>query len=250
MNDMKRCGRRLLTAFPSCFLSDGVRNISNCLSIGEKIDRRSEGLYELAQSKGWWDGKRPFNWKDSMSEAGSGNLGSADIRMEKGRKLLLKFSDANQFDAFSMMKVLRDEESLICRPTWDKSHRCPTAASQVSLLKAGNDPTHFFTGIPNPQVALFKPIPSWKSMNERGFLSKFTKSGISFPSKAENVTEYAHELYKCHFNADLRNNEKLIALLRNEEKVLLGKIKSNEANSEEFTFDDIVRKEMEFYAVK
>ena len=37
------------------FLSlDGVRNISNLLSIGTKIDAMSDGLKEYATENGWW----------------------------------------------------------------------------------------------------------------------------------------------------------------------------------------------------
>ena len=46
------------------FYSDGFRNISNCMSIGTKIDLMSNGLKEKAQNDGWWDGETTFNWTE------------------------------------------------------------------------------------------------------------------------------------------------------------------------------------------
>ena len=45
----------------------GYRNISNELSIGTVIDRKSRGLEEYARDQGWWDGQTPFNFKDIFS---------------------------------------------------------------------------------------------------------------------------------------------------------------------------------------
>ena len=51
------------------FYSDRFRNISNCMSIGTKIDLMSNGLKENAQNEGWWDGKTSFNWTEVIGEA-------------------------------------------------------------------------------------------------------------------------------------------------------------------------------------
>lgn len=56
--------------------SEGVRNISNQLSIGTKIDAMSEGLKEYAQSKGWWqpeDGD--FDFAKAFSAPTGGECG-------------------------------------------------------------------------------------------------------------------------------------------------------------------------------
>ena len=41
---------------------EGVRNISNQLSIGTKIDKMSDGLQDHAKSKGFWDGNGDFHF--------------------------------------------------------------------------------------------------------------------------------------------------------------------------------------------
>ena len=43
-------------------IAGGVRNISNQLSIGTKIDKMSEGLQDHAKSKGFWDGNGDFHF--------------------------------------------------------------------------------------------------------------------------------------------------------------------------------------------
>ena len=43
-------------------VAGGVRNISNQLSIGTKIDKMSEGLQDYAKSKGYWDGNGDFHF--------------------------------------------------------------------------------------------------------------------------------------------------------------------------------------------
>ena len=54
----------LSRVFFNVFYSDQFRNISNCMSIGTKIDLMSNGLKEKAQNEGWWDSKTTFNWTE------------------------------------------------------------------------------------------------------------------------------------------------------------------------------------------
>ena len=46
--------------------TDGVRNISNNLSIQTSIDLMSDGLKELAKEKGYWNGEGEFNFAKSF----------------------------------------------------------------------------------------------------------------------------------------------------------------------------------------
>ncbi|ROT85330.1 Secernin-2, partial [Penaeus vannamei] len=73
-------------------VKSGYRNISNALSIGTKIDKMSEGLKELAQEKGWWDGSGDFNF----SEAYGASQDAGQERKECGEKLLAKFSEGGE----------------------------------------------------------------------------------------------------------------------------------------------------------
>ena len=68
----------------------GYRNISNALSIGTKIDKMSDGLKELAQEKGLWDGSGDFDFASAYGATGS------DGRKECGEKLLAQFSEGGK----------------------------------------------------------------------------------------------------------------------------------------------------------
>ncbi|KAK7077904.1 Secernin-2, partial [Halocaridina rubra] len=68
-------------------IKSGYRNISNALSIGTKIDKMSDGLKELAQEKGWWDGSGNFDFASAYGSFGS------DGRKESGEMLLKKLSE-------------------------------------------------------------------------------------------------------------------------------------------------------------
>ena len=43
-------------------LTGGVRNISNCMSVGTSIERMHSGLKAHAVAQKWWDGKSEFDW--------------------------------------------------------------------------------------------------------------------------------------------------------------------------------------------
>jgi len=111
-------------------VESGCRNISNCLSIGTKVDLCSEGLKVLAREKGWWNGDEPFHWASVLGGGACGELENPDSRWMCGRKLLEEKAKEGKFMVEDMMQVLRDEKSGINRPAGD----FPTAASQVSTL--------------------------------------------------------------------------------------------------------------------
>jgi len=133
----------------------GCRNISNCLSIGTKVDVCSKGLTELAREKGWWDGVEPFNWATVLGGGAIGELESPDSRWRCGKKLLEEGAVQVKFRVEDMIRILRDEKSGINRPGGD----FPTAGSQVSSLGFGTArPCHWFTATPGPSVSVFKPF--------------------------------------------------------------------------------------------
>ena len=123
-------------------VESGCRNISNCLSIGTKIDLCSQNLKNDAKSKGWWDGKEAFHWAKVMGGDACGELKNPDSRWRCGKTLLENGAQSKLFRIENMMEVLRDETSGINRPGGD----FPTAASQVSSL-GGNGlvPCHWMT---------------------------------------------------------------------------------------------------------
>ncbi len=58
--------RQMLTSGQHA-LSAGVRNISNQLSIGSKIDKMSAGLQDYAKEKGYWSGEGTFDFASCFS---------------------------------------------------------------------------------------------------------------------------------------------------------------------------------------
>lgn len=116
------------------------------MTITTKIDRKSDGLFEFAQSKGFWDGKvgfifsfasvpfklnvsifkSEFNFAEVFS--GSKNVGSK--RLESGDDLLALHTASNNFKQTDMFNILRDTDSDICR-SCDSDF--PTQGSQVRL---------------------------------------------------------------------------------------------------------------------
>lgn len=64
------------------------RNISNCLSIGSKIDRMSLGLKQTALDKGFWDGVEPFDFAKVFQDPEHNDRD----RLEAGKRLLAEHS--------------------------------------------------------------------------------------------------------------------------------------------------------------
>jgi hypothetical protein len=78
------------------FNTGGVRNISNCMSIGTRIDRMSNGLKEKCLSEGWIEEGKEFNWKEVIGEPGIGfpsRLKSAEARFCAGERMLKELSN-------------------------------------------------------------------------------------------------------------------------------------------------------------
>eukprot|EP00092_Neocalanus_flemingeri_P093404 GFUD01118711.1.p1 GENE.GFUD01118711.1~~GFUD01118711.1.p1 ORF type:complete len:403 (+),score=147.85 GFUD01118711.1:56-1264(+) len=133
----------------------GCRNISNCLSIGTRVDLCSRGLMETAKENGWWNGVEPFNWAIVLGGGASGELENPDSRWRCGKNLLEENAKLGKFRVEDMMEVLRDEKSGINRPGGD----FPTAGSQVSSLGCGTARAcHWLTATLAPSRSVFKPF--------------------------------------------------------------------------------------------
>ncbi|XP_076461075.1 secernin-2-like [Babylonia areolata] len=138
-------------------VTEGVRNISNELSIGTKIDRSSANLVEEAKKRGLYkDDMGPFHFTKVFSENGS----QTSFRYRHGLKMLKDLSSSGGFGARDMFKILRDEESGICM----KDGSFVSTGSQVSVLSPASSaacPTpccHWFTATPNPITSIYKPF--------------------------------------------------------------------------------------------
>ncbi|XP_013781410.1 secernin-1-like [Limulus polyphemus] len=136
-------------------ITSGHRNISNTLSIGTKIDLMHDHLKEYAQSSGLWD---PNQGDLNFCQVFGDHNETDTKRFNCGKNLLSKLSASGEFGISSMLTVLRDSDSEICR---GPVHTYPTASSQVSVITSVNSPRpccHWFTGTPDPCHSIFKPF--------------------------------------------------------------------------------------------
>ncbi|XP_002712343.2 secernin-3 isoform X2 [Oryctolagus cuniculus] len=131
----------------------GVRNISNQLSITTKINREHPDVKNYAKQKSWWDGKKEFDFAAVYSYLDTAKMMTSSSRYCEGYKLLNKHKGNITFE--TMMEILRDKPSGI-----NMEGEFMTTASMVSVLP--QDPSlpciHFFTGTPDPERSVFKPF--------------------------------------------------------------------------------------------
>ena len=130
-------------------VKDGIRNISNNLSIRTDFDLAREGLVDYALEKNYSLSKNEFDFARSFSET-SFFEPSPYTREGYGFQFLDNISP--NIDFRTMMDVLRDHSRGICM-----HGAIRTTASQVSWLK--NDyHLHWFTLSPHPCISVFKPF--------------------------------------------------------------------------------------------
>ncbi|XP_054944613.1 secernin-3 isoform X2 [Physeter macrocephalus] len=134
-------------------VQEGVRNISNQLSITTKIDREHPDMRSYAKQKGWWDGKKEFDFAATYSYLDTTKMMISPGRYCEGYKLLNKHKGNITFE--TMMEILRDKPSGI-----NMEGEFLTTASMVSILpQDSNVPCiHFLTGTPDPERSVFKPF--------------------------------------------------------------------------------------------
>ncbi|XP_008853508.1 secernin-3 isoform X2 [Nannospalax galili] len=131
----------------------GVRNISNQFSITTKLDREHPDMRNYAKLKGWWDGKKEFDFAATYSYIDTALMMTSSSRYCEGYRLLNKYK--GNITSETMMEILRDKPSGI-----NMEGEFLTTASMVSVLP--QDPNlpciHFFTGTPDPDRSVFKPF--------------------------------------------------------------------------------------------
>lgn len=80
------------------YFLEGVRNISNELSIGTKIDRSSPNLAEEATKLGLYNDKMgPFNFAKVFSESGKCLESQMSFRYRHGLKMLRELSASGEW---------------------------------------------------------------------------------------------------------------------------------------------------------
>ncbi|CAL8331213.1 unnamed protein product [Merluccius merluccius] len=239
-------------------VAEGVKNISNQLTIGTEISAEHPELRAVAQAQGWWDGEGEFSFSQVFS------LENPPVRMEmaktryRGGTALLQQHNGS-VTAEVMMSILRDKPSGICM---DSEGFC-TTSSMVSILP--RDPSlpciHFFTATPDPSRSIFKPFVFSECMGPMQRVAS-PQYGLDDPARKQprfqSQVDRRHDLYKAHqtslTNMDTSQNKgsAVYDILRDLESQCLADILAmlrGEMPGEELgdLFFDCVDAEIKFY---
>ena len=131
-------------------IKDGVRNISNNLSIHNNFDLSKDGLVDYAVEKGYCNDSHDFDFANAFSE-GIYNPPSRFSREGYAREFLQ--NNVGNIDVKLAIQLLRDHTSGICMHGGFRS-----TASQASWLIDDKSAVHWFTASPHPCISVFKPI--------------------------------------------------------------------------------------------
>lgn len=179
-------------------VTEGVKNISNQLTISTEISAEHPELRAMAQAQGWWDGQGDFNFSQVFSpDNPPARMELAKQRYRGGTELLQQHDGS--VTAEVMMSILRDKPSGICMD----SGGFRTTGSMVSLMP--RDPSlpcvHFFTATPDPSRSVFKPFvfsdcttPVLRVVSPQFGPDDPARKQPRFQSKVDR----RHDLYKAH----------------------------------------------------
>lgn len=236
-------------------VDEGIKNISNNLSITTKIDREHPRMKEYAKTKGWWDGKKEFNFAAVYSYFNPSRSSSSGDRFCEGYKLLRKHK--GNITAESMMEILSDKPSGI-----NMEGGFMTTGSMVSILP--QDPSqpccHFFTGTPDPSRSVFKPfifVPQVQQFVSTASPVLGSDDPVKLNPRFQTSPDRRHELYKKHESA-LRSMEtsqvkELLKKIKNLEKQKLEEVDLllqngiNDTSAVALLFSKCVEEEMKIY---
>nr|XP_028605155.1 secernin-3 isoform X1 [Podarcis muralis]XP_028605163.1 secernin-3 isoform X1 [Podarcis muralis]XP_028605173.1 secernin-3 isoform X1 [Podarcis muralis] len=182
-------------------VEEGVRNISNQLSITTKIEREHPEIRNYAISKGWWDGKKEFDFAATFSYVNTARMTTTRGRYCEGYKLLKKHEGT--ITAETMMAILRDKESGI-----NMEGGFMTTGSMVSILpqETSLPCIHFFTGTPDPDRSVFKPfifVPNITQLLKTSSPVFGPEDTVKKQPRFQTKPDRRHELYRKHESAAL-----------------------------------------------
>lgn len=181
-------------------VKEGVRNISNQLTIGTKIDMMSPNLVEEAKSAGMYsESDGDFNFSVVFARD------TTPInRFINGKRLLEEYSKEGTFGMRDMARILRDEKNEICR--LGGGGLSLSTGSQISVIPTGAGtapPLHWFTATPNPNLSIYKPFIFCPNA-DIGDLTISPKYGEEDPVRMQprfqKAVDRCHPLYKGHEN--------------------------------------------------
>ncbi|XP_034044323.1 secernin-2 [Thalassophryne amazonica] len=239
-------------------ITEGVKNISNQLTISTEISAEHPELRSVARAQGWWDGEGEFSFSQVFgAENPPARMELAIHRYKGGTELLQQHHGS--VTAEVMMSILRDKSSRICM---DSEEFC-TTGSMVSVLPRDTSLpcVHFFTATPDPSRSIFKPFVFSDCTTPvlRVVSPQFGPDDpIRKQPRFQNQVDRRHDLYKAHqvaLNSMKTNPDEGLAvydILRDLESQCLSDISallSGEISEQELgdLFFDCVDTEIKFY---
>ncbi|MFX0208717.1 MAG: C69 family dipeptidase [Candidatus Hodarchaeota archaeon] len=130
-------------------IKDGIRNISNSLSIRSEYDIAKEGIIDHAIDQGYCNNSEEFDFAKCFSY---GIYQEPSLYSREGFGNYYLQSNNGNISPKIMMEILRDHFTGICMHGDFR-----TTSSQVSYLSDKNA-IHWLTGSPHPCISLFKPF--------------------------------------------------------------------------------------------
>jgi dipeptidase len=156
-------------------VTEGVRAISNALTLGDDYDQATPGLEALARDLGVHRGKGRVNFAAAFSDRALGFASAATERRSCLEAHLRAARPATVTDAFAGLRshasgVFRNLRASVCaHASWLPTRAaCQTTSSLVGHLDA-RGPVAFVTGTSSPCVSSFKPV--WLDTGLEGYTS-------------------------------------------------------------------------------
>ncbi|MFU8802595.1 MAG: C69 family dipeptidase [Bradymonadaceae bacterium] len=144
----------------------GIRTLSNTLSIGSDFDKISNGAYRHARRQGWCEGPGDFDFARCFTDPLYRSLSGGLLR---SRCTFNRLYSARHIGLESCMSVLRDhggehpahgwrmKTPCAHASWWPTRHAGQTTASMINRLSPAGD-VHWLTGTSSPCLSVFKPV--------------------------------------------------------------------------------------------
>ncbi|XP_053553585.1 secernin-2 isoform X2 [Bombina bombina] len=179
-------------------VTEGVRNLSNQLSVASHLWSEHPQVRSHAKDQGWWDEKEEFNFCKTYSlEKQPERMELAKARYKAGKELLRNIEGHVTIE--TMFQILRDKDSGICM----NSGGFCTTSSMVSVLPVNPQSpcVHLLTATPDPSRSVYKPFVfgPWVTQVPWVLSPIFGESDpIRKIPRFHTKVDRRHTLYKCH----------------------------------------------------
>ncbi|MHA1751463.1 MAG: C69 family dipeptidase [Candidatus Helarchaeota archaeon] len=194
-------------------IKDGIRSISNSLSIRNKGTLQKKGIIEYAVSRNLIKDDDDFDFAKIFSEGYISDEPAPYSR--EGRAIQLLKQNKGNIDEKMMMNFLRDHKAGICMHGGFTS-----TASQVSKIYDDGTSVNWFTNASNPCLNFYKPFIfpyNGKNTIDSGPYSKINPNWnwSRFEKFKQNLSRLSDNTKQKYYNEINQIENKLIAEMNN-----------------------------------